>query len=212
MMIWWWLPTEGASDNIWGHEPLRSGLRSAQWTFFFSVCNSKWSAHWPITIQHTATCHKYIQILPLSPKVWAIKSTFALWKRPYGRRHLCSLQQTLQFVVCFCSAKVHCEQSFSTANGANVQQNVHYARCTERTPGLSIIPHIAWPSPLCTVLMTSGCWQIHCTCILDPIKAWDSKRKLISTLVVHDYKVLVWNLMQQSMSKLTVTRWFPEEY
>ncbi len=35
---------------------------------------------------------------------------------------------------CFRSANVHCEQSFSRANRANVQQNVRCIRWTERSP------------------------------------------------------------------------------
>ncbi len=62
----------------------------------------------------------------------ANRDYFALRKRPYGHRHLCSLQQTLQFVVCFRLANVRCEHSFSRAN---IQQNVCCVRCTERTPG-----------------------------------------------------------------------------
>ncbi len=62
-----------------------------------------------------------------------IKKT--LWASP----SLCAIANSpdnfvSRFVVCFRSVNVRCEQSFSRANGANVQQNVCCVHYAERAP------------------------------------------------------------------------------
>ncbi len=59
--------------------------------------------------------------------LWVPPSLFAIANTPICR---------LQFVVCRL-ANVRCEQSFSRANGANVQQNVRCVRWAERAPGVA---------------------------------------------------------------------------
>ncbi len=44
------------------------------------------------------------------------------------------LEQILRFFVWFCLPNVRCEQSYSRANGANVQSNVRYVLWSERSP------------------------------------------------------------------------------
>ncbi len=111
-----------------------TGARSAQRTFCFclqqqTVCvlNDHCSAngHVPLInlnssfIAHSLGDIEYFCVMKKT--LWVPPSLFA---------------KELQFVVCFRLANVRCQQSFSRANGANVQQNVRCVRCAERTPDL----------------------------------------------------------------------------